>query len=73
MKSKAKVSHFLIVFCNMVSTLFGKKVKRIRTDNGEQFQSNRVMDFYKDNGVGFWQRNYKGKTNKAMNNSVAAL
>ncbi|OMO75305.1 Integrase, catalytic core [Corchorus capsularis] len=51
MKYKSEVSHYLIMFCNMIATQFGKKVKQIRTDNGPEFQSNCMLDYYKEHGI----------------------
>ena len=51
MKHKSEVAHFLITFCNMVKTQFGIVVKRIRTDNGAEFQSHCMLNFYHENGV----------------------
>lgn len=51
MKHKSDVSHFLISFCNMVHKQFGKCVKRIRSDNGVEFQSKSMIDYYGDNGI----------------------
>ncbi|KAJ3704232.1 hypothetical protein LUZ61_007937 [Rhynchospora tenuis] len=35
----------------MVNTQFGKCVKCVRSDNGLEFQSNNIMNFYAENGV----------------------
>ncbi|OMO64840.1 Integrase, catalytic core [Corchorus capsularis] len=51
MEYKSEVSHYLIMFCNMIATQFGKKVKHIRTDNGPEFQSNCMLDYYKEYGI----------------------
>lgn len=51
MQNKTEVSKFLIMFCNMVETQFNKSVKRIRTDNGLEFQSSYMLIFYKERGI----------------------
>lgn len=51
MKFKSEVSKYLKLFCNMVKTQFGKIVKRIRTDNGGEFQSNEMMSYYMESGI----------------------
>ncbi|KAM0069913.1 putative RNA-directed DNA polymerase [Helianthus debilis subsp. tardiflorus] len=38
-------------FYNMVETQFGKKTKRIRCDNGGEFTSNRMKEFYEKQGI----------------------
>ena len=35
----------------MVETQFGNKVKQIRADNGKEFQSNYILDFYKERWI----------------------
>ncbi|CAH9085646.1 unnamed protein product [Cuscuta epithymum] len=51
MKNKSEVSQFLIKFCNMVYTQFEQRVKRIRADNGVEFQTNILSDYYGRNGI----------------------
>nr|GMC49225.1 retrovirus-related Pol polyprotein from transposon TNT 1-94 [Ipomoea batatas] len=51
MKHKSEVSHHLVSFCNMISTQFGKVVKQIRADNGMEFRSNYMLDYYKECGI----------------------
>ncbi|CAH9129521.1 unnamed protein product [Cuscuta epithymum] len=51
MKNKSEVSQLLIQFCNMVSTQFEQKVKRIRTDNGVEFQTKNLFDYYGSSGI----------------------
>ncbi|KAJ9540324.1 hypothetical protein OSB04_026830 [Centaurea solstitialis] len=51
MKYKSEVNHYLTMFCNMVHTQFGKNVKRIRSDNGVEFQSRQMLDYYTENGI----------------------
>ncbi|CAH9133803.1 unnamed protein product, partial [Cuscuta epithymum] len=51
MKNKSEVSQFLIQFCNMVETQFEQKVKRIRADNGLEFQTNNLFDYYGRAGI----------------------
>lgn len=51
MKHKSEVSNYLIMFCNMVHTQFNKKVKKIRADNGVEFKSNCMLDYYMKHGI----------------------
>lgn len=51
MKDKSEVGKYLTTFCNMVKTQFDKQVKRVRTDNGAEFQSHYMLNFYKDSGI----------------------
>lgn len=50
-KHKSDVGENLISFYNMIQTQFGKKIKRIRRDNGGEFASNFMMKFYEENGM----------------------
>ncbi|CAH9112219.1 unnamed protein product [Cuscuta epithymum] len=51
MKNKSEVPQLLIHFCNMVNTQFEQKVKRIRADNGVEFQTNSLLDYYGHTGI----------------------
>ena len=51
MKHKSEVGYYLPMFCNMVKNQFGKAVKKIRADNGAEFKSNQILDFYKEQGI----------------------
>ncbi|CAH9138265.1 unnamed protein product [Cuscuta epithymum] len=51
MKSKSEVCQKLIHFCNMIETQFEKRVKRIRSDNGMEFQTNILSEFYGRRGI----------------------
>lgn len=51
MKTKTEAAYFLVMFYNMVETQFGKRVKRIRTDNGSEFRSQHMLDFYMKHGI----------------------
>ncbi|KAI3723909.1 hypothetical protein L2E82_35671 [Cichorium intybus] len=51
MKTKSEASHYLMFFYNMIETQFGKRVKRIRTDNGSEFRSRHMLDFYATHGI----------------------
>ncbi|KAI3680226.1 hypothetical protein L2E82_50551 [Cichorium intybus] len=51
MKHKYEASEYLISFYNLVQTQFKKNIKRIRCDNGGEFTSNRMKDFYADHGI----------------------
>lgn len=46
LKHKHEASNCLIDFYNMVKTQFGKGIKRIRCDNGGEFVSNYMRQFY---------------------------
>lgn len=46
MKTKFQASYFFDIFCNMVNTQFDKKVKRIRVDNGSEFKSKLMLEFF---------------------------
>ncbi|KAI3736523.1 hypothetical protein L2E82_26344 [Cichorium intybus] len=50
-KHKHEASNSLVTFCNMVKTQFGKKVKRVRSDNGGEFTSSYMNDFYASEGI----------------------
>lgn len=50
LNSKSEVSQ-LIKFCNMIETQFEQKIKRVRTDNGVEFQSNLMMSYYDTHGI----------------------
>ncbi|GKC35599.1 retrovirus-related pol polyprotein from transposon TNT 1-94 [Tanacetum coccineum] len=41
----------LVDFHKLVKTQFGKLIKRIRCDNGGEFVSNRMSDFYTEQGI----------------------
>ena len=45
-KHKDEASDCLINFHKMIETQFGKRIKRIRCDNGGEFTSNKMKDFY---------------------------
>lgn len=51
MKHKSEVKEYLPMFYNMVKMQFGKVVKRIRTNNGSEFQSRDMLDYYIENGM----------------------
>lgn len=50
-KNNSDASSNLIAFYNMISTQSGKRIRRIRSDNGGEFVSNHMMKFYEDNGI----------------------
>ncbi|KAJ9561136.1 LOW QUALITY PROTEIN: hypothetical protein OSB04_006296 [Centaurea solstitialis] len=50
-KHKSEASECLISFHNMVKTQFSKPIKRIRSDNGGEFTSNRMKEFYAREGI----------------------
>ncbi|KAK1440796.1 hypothetical protein QVD17_06628 [Tagetes erecta] len=51
LKHKFEASDYLISFHKMIKTQFGKLIKRIRCDNGGEFTSNRMNDFYTEHGI----------------------
>ncbi|CAH9141419.1 unnamed protein product [Cuscuta epithymum] len=51
MKNKSEVSQFIMHFCNMIETQFEQKVKRIRADNGVEFKTNSLLDYYGRTGI----------------------
>nr|KAJ0209953.1 hypothetical protein LSAT_V11C400213730 [Lactuca sativa] len=50
-KHKHEASTCLVDFHKMVQTQFGKRIKRIRCDNGGEFVSNKMCDFYSREGI----------------------
>ncbi|KAJ0838105.1 putative RNA-directed DNA polymerase [Helianthus annuus] len=50
-KYKNEASRCLINFHKMVEVHFRKSIKRIRSDNGGEFTSNMMKDFYDKNGI----------------------
>ncbi|KAK1414482.1 hypothetical protein QVD17_30227 [Tagetes erecta] len=50
-RNKSEASECLINFHNMVKTQFSKHIKRIRSDNGGEYTSNRMKDFYAREGI----------------------
>ncbi|KAK9062516.1 hypothetical protein SSX86_019703 [Deinandra increscens subsp. villosa] len=51
LKHKHEASICLINFHKMVKTQFGKPIKKIRCDNGGEFVSNRMANFYAEEGI----------------------
>ena len=51
LKFKHEASNCLINFHTMVKTQFGKPIKRIRSDNGGEFTSNEMKEFYNNHGI----------------------
>ena len=51
MKNKSEAAQFLIDFYQMVETQFEKRIKRIRTVNGSEFQSRCMLEFYRKKGI----------------------
>ena len=51
LKHKDEASSCLIDFYKMVKTQFEKNIKKIRCDNGGEFTSNKLMNFYADQGI----------------------
>ncbi|KAL9996374.1 putative RNA-directed DNA polymerase [Helianthus debilis subsp. tardiflorus] len=53
LKRKDEASTCLVFFHKMIQIQFGKNIKRIRCDNGGEFTSNRMLDFYTKEGIVF--------------------
>ncbi|KAK3009463.1 hypothetical protein RJ639_013409 [Escallonia herrerae] len=51
MHDKGQTGTLLRNFCNMVHTQFGKLVKIIQSDNGHEFDSQPMTQFYNDHGI----------------------
>ncbi|KAM0002197.1 putative RNA-directed DNA polymerase [Helianthus debilis subsp. tardiflorus] len=51
LKHKHEAGNCLIEFHKMVQVQFEKNIKRIRCDNGGEFVSNKMLDFYAKNGI----------------------
>ncbi|CAH9113207.1 unnamed protein product, partial [Cuscuta epithymum] len=51
MKNKSEVCQNLIHFCNMVENQFGQRVKRVRSDNGVEFKTTFLSEYYKQRGI----------------------
>ncbi|KAM0043325.1 putative RNA-directed DNA polymerase [Helianthus debilis subsp. tardiflorus] len=51
LKHKHEASICLIYFHKMIQVQFEKNIKRIRCDNGGEFTSNRMLDFYAKEGI----------------------
>ncbi|KAJ0800174.1 putative RNA-directed DNA polymerase [Helianthus annuus] len=50
-KHKSDASKCLMFFCKMVEVQFDKTIKRIRCDNGSEFTSNDMIQFYNERGM----------------------
>ncbi|KAJ4768963.1 Retroelement pol polyprotein-like [Rhynchospora pubera] len=51
MTEKKETSKLLISFCKMVKNQFGKCVKCVRTDNGLEFKTGVIKEFYAEHGI----------------------
>ncbi|GJU07481.1 putative RNA-directed DNA polymerase [Tanacetum coccineum] len=51
LKQKFDAGDHLMFFHKMVKTQFGKSIKRIRCDNGGEFVSNRIHNFFAEEGI----------------------
>lgn len=51
LRHKSDASDCLIGFCKMIKTQFNKCVKRVWCDNGGEFTSNRMVNFYTEQGI----------------------
>ncbi|KAJ0580529.1 putative RNA-directed DNA polymerase [Helianthus annuus] len=51
LRHKSDASDHVVYFQRMVKTQFGKVIKKIRCDNGGEFVSNRMVKFYKEEGM----------------------
>ncbi|CAH9124860.1 unnamed protein product, partial [Cuscuta epithymum] len=53
LRNKSEVCQKLLQFCNLVETQFEARVKRIRSDNGVEFQTNILSEYYARCGIIF--------------------
>ena len=51
MKEKSEISQLLQDFYHMLNTQFGVKVNVVRSDNGSNFSSNPMKNFYREQGI----------------------
>jgi transposase InsO family protein len=51
MNNKSEVPQLFIQFYNMVQTQFGKRIKRIRSDNGKEYVNHNLSNFTSKNGI----------------------
>ncbi|CAN0825128.1 Retrovirus-related Pol polyprotein from transposon TNT 1-94 [Linum grandiflorum] len=51
MKQKSETGALLTTFCTMVRSQFNGQVRRIRADNGLEFQSNYIRTYYQEHGI----------------------
>src|ERR1051325_1789273 len=51
MKDKSEVCQLFVNFFQMVKTQFGKPIKRLQSDNGEEYVNQNFHNFLKTNGV----------------------
>ncbi|CAL1359264.1 unnamed protein product [Linum trigynum] len=51
LRYKSEVKRYLLQFCNMVRSQFNCTVKRIQADNGYEFQTTGLVDFYEQEGI----------------------
>ncbi|XP_078427688.1 DENN (AEX-3) domain-containing protein isoform X1 [Wolffia australiana] len=51
LKSKSEVPSVVILFCEMIHTQFGRKVRQIRTDNAKEYFSGEVNTYLGDRGI----------------------
>lgn len=51
MHNKYDVIHLIPLFHIRVSTQFGKSVKHLPYESGQEFQSTKLLDFYANNGM----------------------
>lgn len=50
-KHKSDASKCLFDFHKMVELQFGKQFKKVRCENGEEFTSKTMIEFYNQNGI----------------------
>lgn len=46
LKHKHEANHHMVTLCNIIETQFGRNVKRIMSENGREFTSGFINDFY---------------------------
>ncbi|XP_074284160.1 uncharacterized protein LOC141608714 [Silene latifolia] len=57
MQDKSEASKYMKFFCQMVKTQFNKIVKIIQSDNGSEFLSGEMKNYYEENGILFQSSN----------------
>jgi transposase InsO family protein len=51
LKEKSEVYDFFVRFKTLVENQTGKKIKKLRSDNGTEYTSNKMMSYIKENGI----------------------
>ncbi|CAL1377952.1 unnamed protein product [Linum trigynum] len=51
LRFKSDAARHLLYFCNLVRTQFGKQVRKIQADNGPEFSSQLLTDYFEEHGI----------------------